>query len=99
MPLPVIPLPTGEVTVDGNVIPIRGLSRTEYLTVGQMGRENVVEAEAVILSAGTGVTIEEARAWLAATESAPAQVVLDAITDLSGKERDGKVPQASTSEP
>ena len=98
--LPKIPLPTGTVDVGDHTVIIRGLSRSEYQRVGLLGRANIHEAETVILSAGAGVSEEEAKTWLETTDPESAGIVLDAIYALSGGTgSDGKDPKSDTSEP
>jgi hypothetical protein len=98
--LPKIPLPTGAVDVGGQTVIIRGLSRTEYLAVGRFGRDGFEDGEALILSAGTGVTVDEAKTWLNTTDPQTAGTVLDAIVALSGGiGSDGTNPKPDTSEP
>ncbi|MEN2251242.1 hypothetical protein, partial [Enterococcus faecium] len=64
MSLPVSPLATGSVDINGTPVPLRSLSRAEAIKL-QTFRGRADEAEPFILSCATGVTVEEATAWLA----------------------------------
>jgi len=98
MSLPVKPLATGEVTIDGTTVPLTGLSRADAITAGRLGREDIDESEATIIAAGTGVTLEEARQWRKDVDYATAGVLLDAIAALSALTgSDGKDPKGRTS--
>lgn len=81
--LPVSPLATGSVEVAGQPVAIRSLSRAETLTLrafdGHTG-----EAEAYVVSCGTGEALDDARAWLDQVDSATAALVVEAVLDLSG---------------
>jgi hypothetical protein len=80
MPLPVVPLATGTVNVNGADIPIRALSRLEVLRVADM--ENI-EAEPYILSCAADVPLEEATAWLGSVDAEVGNKVAQAILALS----------------
>jgi hypothetical protein len=96
MPLPVKPLPTGEVEIEGQKVPIRGLSRREAIAVGQLGRDSIDAAEVLILTAGTGCTEAEATAWRDAVDMVTGSLLIDAIVGLSAMESDGTSPKSPT---
>jgi hypothetical protein len=81
--LPVIPLPSSVVEVNGAPVPFRSLSRSEALALQDFrGRED--EAEVYILVAATGCTEEEAQAFREGTMTMEAGKLIDAILVLSG---------------
>jgi hypothetical protein len=80
MPLPNVPARTGTVNIAGTDVTIRALSRLEVLKVG--GMENI-EAEPFVLAAATGVTLEEATAWLSTVDAETGGKVALAILELS----------------
>lgn len=97
--LPVRPLPTDEVTIDGQTITVRGLSRAAALklTTG-FTKETADDAEVFILVQGTGVTEEHAREWRASVDATTAGLVIDRIIELSAlgdlENRDAPDPKA-----
>lgn len=92
MPLPLSPLATGSVDINGTSVEFRSMSRAETLKLrdyeGQTG-----EAEAYIVSTSTGVSIEEARMWFEGIDTPTGAMLVDAILVLSGL----KNPPASPS--
>ena len=83
MALPIIPLPSSTVEVNGSPVTFRSLSRSEALQLqGFRGRED--EAEALILQWATGATPEEAQAFREGTMTAEAGKLVDAILIFSG---------------
>lgn len=81
--LPIKPLPTGSVTIEGTDIPIRALSRSEVIRL-QSFEGNEDGAEPFVIAAGTGCTEEEARAFLASTDLVTGGDLLVAIFRLTG---------------
>ena len=82
MTLPSVPLATGSVEVGGSSVAIRSLSRTEVVSLGQL--DDLTAAEVLIVSKGTGVTEDEARAWLDSVSAETANALLRAIAVISG---------------
>lgn len=97
MSLPVIPLPSSSVEVNGSPVTFRSLSRSEALKLQDYrGRED--EAELLILQWATGATPEEAKAFQDGTPSPEVGKLTDAILVFSGlAEGDGDDPKADTS--
>ena len=91
MPLPLSPLAKGSVDIAGEAVAFRSMSRAEALRLrdyeGQTG-----EAEAFIVSAGTGVSVEEARMWFEGVDSPTGATLIDAILVLSGLKSPPKSP-------
>lgn len=83
MTLPIKPLPTGTVTIEGTDVPIRGLSRSEVLKL-QTFEGNEDEAEPFVVAAGTGVSIDEARQWLGSVDLVTGGLLIVGIFKLSG---------------
>lgn len=84
MSLPKVEMPKDEVDVQGNKVPVRGLSRAEFLKISQDSDGDVESAEIACLALGAGVSADEAKEW---RENAPAGDVgrvLDRIAELSG---------------
>ena len=81
--LPIKPLPTGSVTIEGTDVPIRALSFTETKAMVSLN-DDTDAADVLVLTAGTGATDDEARAWLAGTDAATVNDLLLAILRLSG---------------
>lgn len=96
-----VPMPTDTVKVGDGKVEVRGLSRAEYVHLNTYAG-NPEAAEAFVLACGTGVTEEEAAAWLAVTPKVPAGRVLDRIAELSGEDEgkdepgDGHSPTVTT---
>jgi hypothetical protein len=83
MPLPVSPLPTGSVTIAGEKVPIRALSRLEVLKLRTFeGRED--DSEPYAIACATGYTEEEALAWLGSVGTETGGVLVEAILRLTG---------------
>lgn len=84
MALPIVPLPTAEVEVNGEKVTVRGLSRAAAIKLStQFTQETADEAEVFVLAQGTGVTEDEARQWLASVDVTTASTVLEKIIELS----------------
>jgi len=87
MVLPIKPLPTGSVTIEGTDVPIRSLSRSEVLRLRTFdGRED--DAEPFIVAASTGVTEDEARDWLGSVDVVTGGELVGAILTLTGLSTD-----------
>lgn len=83
MTLPSKPLPTGSVSIAGTDVPIRALSRSEVLRVRTFeGNED--DAEPYVISCATGVSVEEATAWLASIDVETGGALIEAIFRLTG---------------
>lgn len=83
MPLPIKPLPTDELEINGQRVEYRSLSRAQALKVHEfVGRED--EAEVYLLMCGTGCTEEEARAFREGNDAETAGLLIDAIIVISG---------------
>lgn len=82
--LPRIPLPKNTVTVHGNEIEFRSLSRAEALKVTTQFKDDPDAAEIFILACGVGVTEAEAEAWRAEVDPISAGKVIDGIILLTG---------------
>lgn len=83
MPLPIATLATGEVTVHGEVVPFRAMSRNEVIELGKLEGQND-QAEIWMLQCGTGCTDDEARAFRDGNDAITAGLLIDAIVKLSG---------------
>lgn len=91
MGLPKVELPTDKVEIDGEMVEVRGLSRTEFLGLSKRAAGDVEIAEVGALVLGCGVTEEEAAEWRATTPAGDVGRVLDRISELSGMgENQGK---------
>lgn len=95
MSLPVTKLPTDTVTVDGQSVEVRGLSRAEaYKLATGIFKDDPDAGEVYILTCGTGASEDEVKAWRETTDMVTAGVVVDRILALSGMSgSDGKDPQ------
>lgn len=95
MGLPIIPLPSSSVEVNGATVTFRSLSRAEALSLQDYrGRED--EAEVLILQWATGATPEEAQAFRDGTMTAEAGKLIDAILVFSGLAEGDTDPKAAT---
>jgi len=81
--LPVVPLATGSVEVGGADVPIRSLSRSEVVGLTKYG-DDTTSAEVFMVAKSCGLSEDEARAWLDATDAATAGELLKAIARISG---------------
>lgn len=91
MGLPIVPLPTGKVSIAGEEIEVRGLARSEVHLMAKIGQEKTTsDAEAFMVSCGCNVTQEAALSWLAATPSGVVDTVLSKVMELSGMDGLGK---------
>ena len=87
MTLPIKPLPTGTVTIEGTDVPIRALAYSEVMTLSRL--EDADEAaERFMIVCGTGVTEAEAAAWVTSTDGPTVERLLAAISALSGLTKD-----------
>lgn len=92
MTLPIVRLAHGEYKLsDGQTMRIRGLSRAEALQLQGLGAD-VKAVETLCIQAVTGVTEEEAQAWIADTPNQDVEGLVNAIAQLSGL--DGKEGKA-----
>jgi hypothetical protein len=84
MGLPVIQLKTDSYTFpDGTTLQYRELSRAEALQVGMIGpKPDAIEY--TVIAFATGVTLEEAEAWIKATPQAIVRDFFDTIKEASG---------------
>ena len=99
MALPIRPLPTSSVEVNGAEVSFRSLSRAEALALQDYkGRED--EAEVFILVKATGCSEDEAQAFRSESLTRDAGLLIDAILELSGLTGDGSAdPKPDTSAP
>jgi hypothetical protein len=74
---------------DGQTLEIRGLSRHEAITIGNMSEE-LIEIEVHCLSYGTNTPLDEARKWYESAPVSAVQPILKAISRLSGLDDLGK---------
>lgn len=89
MTLPEIPLPTGTATVGGATVAIKSLSRAAVVSLSSLD-DDTSAAEILILSKGTGVTPDEARAWRESVDADTAGALLEQIAVISGIRRPKK---------
>lgn len=83
MALPIIPLPSSTVEVNGTEVHFRSLSRSEAMKLRDMrGRED--EAEVMVIAWATDCTEDEAKAFLDGTQTVEAGKLTDAILIFSG---------------
>ncbi len=99
MALPVIPLPSSSVEVNGTEVRFRSLSRSEALELKEL-RGDLAAAEVLIISKATGSTEEEAQTFREGTPTMEAGKLIDAILVFSGlAEEEDTDPKADTNEP
>ena len=83
MALPIAPLPTGEVVINGETVVYHSMTRSQALKLnGFKGAEDA--AELFILQCGTGCTEEDAKAFRDGNDTATAGRLIDGILILSG---------------
>jgi hypothetical protein len=83
MSLPVIPLPSSSVEVNGTPVSFRSLSRSEAIVLQGM-RGDLDEQDAFVIMCGTDSTREDVDAFRSATAPMEAGRLTDAILVLSG---------------
>lgn len=83
MSLPIKPLPTGTVSIEGTDVPIRGLSRSEVIRL-QRFEGNEEDAEPFVVAAGAGITEDEARKWLGSVDVVTGGELVVGILRLTG---------------
>lgn len=83
MTLPVVPLPTGTATLGGTTVAIKSLSRAAVLSLSSLD-DDAGAAEILMLTQGTGVTEDEARAWRESTDADTVGLLLEEIAVISG---------------
>ena len=89
MSLPIKALATDSVTIAGQAVEYRSMSRAQALALASYkGRED--EAEVFILMSGTGCSEEEAKAFREGNDTATAGLLIDGILVLSGLAKKGK---------
>lgn len=85
MSLPKVVAKTSTVDVDGQPVPVRGLTRGENAHVSRLIEEKKLEAaEVFILAKGTDLPEHEAKEWYDTTNSGVVDSVLKAIQKLTG---------------
>lgn len=90
MPLPIKPLATDSLLIDGQAVEYRSMSRAQALALASYkGRED--EAEVFILMSGTGCSQDEAKAFREGNDTETAGLLIDAILILSGLAKKAKV--------
>lgn len=105
MSLPIRPLPTDSIEVNGEPVEYRSLSRSEAMRVTTDFAGNADGAEVFIIARGTGVSEADAIAWRDVTDMTEAGQLVDAILYLTGlakRPTDGgraADPKASGNEP
>jgi hypothetical protein len=91
MALPVKPLATKTLEINGETVEYRSLSRSEALKLNEFrGRED--EAEVFVLMASTGCSEAEAKAFRDSNDTATAGLLIDGIFILSGLVQDDENP-------
>jgi|GEM_PF-3880455 len=83
MPLPVIPLATGEIDLAGQKVQYRAISAAAAFKIDAASRAT---RGAVIIALALDISEDEAQAWLEATPMDAATELLTAIVELSGLE-------------
>lgn len=87
MALPVIPLPTGEIEIAGQRVAFHSLTRSQAVTLSAMVNaegDHTQEGEVLVLSSAMDISKDEAQAWLDSTDPVTANLLLQAIGDISG---------------
>ena len=84
MALPIRPLPTEMVEVNGEPVTFHALSRSQALKITTQYRGRADDAEVFILACGMGIPEDEARAWLDTTDMTEAGKLVDGIVILTG---------------
>lgn len=84
MGLPIKPLACGTVTVNGEQVPYRSLSRSEALRIGSWDKADADAAEVFILARACDVSEEDAIAFRDGTDYGTVSELLDAILETSG---------------
>lgn len=91
MALVIKPLSTDTVTVNGEAIAIRSLSRAEVQHAIELRKQDEVdETEVFTIAAATGDTADQARAWLNSVTFDQGDELLMAIWKLSGMSKPGE---------
>ena len=94
MPLPISPLPTTSVSVNGAEVVITSLTRTQARRMRELAGSGE-DADAYVVSCATGEPLEAATAWFDQVDNDSAVTLLRAILVLSGLvEEDEGSPKA-----
>lgn len=83
MALPKVALPTETLTIDGQEVPVRGLSRKEVLALSEL-KDTPEKADVLAVAWGCGVTEDEAAEWLDSSPSNVTIQVVGKVMELSG---------------
>ncbi|HEX7277780.1 MAG TPA: hypothetical protein VF244_10440 [Acidimicrobiales bacterium] len=84
MSLPIYACAHEDVTLpDGQVVPVRGLSRAEAIQVRAAAPDNAA-MEKLTLSAGLDASADDIDAWYATTPTSVVEQLVDTIVRLSG---------------
>lgn len=81
--LPIKPLATESTSINGILVDIRSLSRSEVVRLRALLNEDG-DAEAFVISCSTGESVEEAAKWLDSVDNAEASLLVNTIWKLSG---------------
>jgi hypothetical protein len=84
MSLPKLSIPTGTVTVEGQTLQVRGLTRGENAYISTLiDAQRIEDAEVYILSKGTDTELGECEEWYANTSNRVVEAVLNEIGALT----------------
>lgn len=101
MPLPTFALPTGTVSVGGQDVPVRGLSRGEVLNLRPLleavadDKETAADIRALevrLLAHGFDVSEDDASGWYDTTATEAVAPCIEKIMSLSGLADDAERP-------
>lgn len=83
MALPTVALPTGTVEIDGDTVPVRGLSRGEAMAMAK-NVEDAAESEIALISHGLDTALADVREWYGGAPSHVVQKIVAKVMELSG---------------
>lgn len=90
--LPLRPLATDEVTVNGETVTIRALSRAEVIQLGKIRREDG-DSDIFAIACATGETVESVTEWFTKVDNETAYMLASKVMKLSAMvDRDNPNP-------
>lgn len=93
--LPSVPLPTGEVVIEGQTFRLRGLSRAETVSMAGLNLDDVAEMETRLLALATDTSLDEVKTWYATAPAAAVMPLVEKALALSGLDGLGKGPNGA----
>lgn len=84
MSLPRNPLTKKTITIAGEEVELRSLSRGQVIAFAQMSNDKVADAEKFLIVCGTGWPKDEVAQWYEEVPSDDAKLIAESVLEISG---------------